>query len=57
MCISHPFISSRAEDERPHVPSHCRPRSPADTDPPPPPEQDQSPVSYLDCQCFLIFCK
>jgi len=55
--ISHPFISPIAEDERLHLPSRRRPRSPTDRDRPLPLEQDQSSVNDLVCQCFLIFCK
>jgi len=50
MHISYPFISPRVEDEGPHVSSGRRPRSPADTNPHPPSEQDQRPISYLDCE-------
>jgi len=50
--LSHPFISPRAEDEAPRVPSRRRSRSPADRDPRPSSDQEKSPVSYYSYQCY-----
>jgi len=47
MRISHPFISPRPEEDRPHVASRACPRSSADTDPQSPADQDHGPVSNL----------
>jgi len=55
--ISHLFISPRAEDERQRVSSFRRSHSSIDRDPHPPSDQEQSPISYLYCQCFLIHFK
>jgi len=55
MLISHPFISPRPEEDRPHVASQARPRSPADTDPQPPTDEDHGPVSNL-IKIYVIVC-
>jgi len=55
MLISHPFISPRPEEDRPHVASQARPHSPADTDPQPPADEDHGPVSNL-IKIYVIVC-
>jgi len=55
MRISYSFISPRPEEDRPHVASRARTRSPAETNPQPPADKDHGPISNL-VKFYVIVC-